>query len=178
MKALGHDDRDEVVADDDRHDRRLRLSRVESDGFQCVHEEARVLPQRCAALWLALHDGERGERGACGARRGGGGEDQCPRMVLDVIDHRRVCGDESADRGHRLREGAHHEVHLGLEPEVLGCPPARAAQDPDAVSVVNHHARGEFSRRGHDLGQRSNVSLHREHTVHDDEAPTNPVIVL
>src|SRR3989441_9249586 len=67
---------------------------------------------------------------------------------------------------------------LGLEPEVLGCPPASAAQDPDAVSVVNHHARGEFSRRGHDLGQRSNVALHREHTIHDDEAPTDPVIVL
>src|SRR2546425_7470276 len=49
---------------------------------------------------------------------------------------------------------------LGLEPEVLGCPPASAAQDPDAVSVVNHHARGEFSRRGHDLGQRSRSEEH------------------
>ena len=90
-------------------------------------------------------DGRQGGRGR--GRRRRRREDQRAGAVLDVVDDRRVAGDEAADRGHRLRERPHDQVDVVLEAEVLGRAAPGLAEDADAVRVVHHDAGRELARR-------------------------------
>ncbi len=88
--------------------------------------------------------------------------------MLDVVEDRLVTGDEAAQRGEGLAEGAHDQVHVVGEAEVgWSTPPA--AQHADGVGVVHHETGVVFLAEGDDLRQRSDVAAHAEDAVHDHE---------
>ena len=92
--------------------------------------------------------------------------------ILQVLDHVGGAGDEAAARGEALREGAHSEIDPVLEPEELADAGAPLAQDAHTVGLVDHQPGAVALRALDDLGQRADVSLHREDPVHDHERAT------
>ena len=89
-------------------------------------------------------------------------------MVLDVVDHWLGAGDEAAQRGEGLAEGAHHQVYVVVDTQVSARPFA-AAQDADGVGVIHHQPGAVFLAQGDDLRQRGDVASHAEHAIHHDQ---------
>ena len=128
------------------------------------------LPQAFDALGLALEDMKGLECRCCGSRRTAGTEDVGAASVTEEVDDGSIGSDESADGGQTLGEGAHDEVHVGRTTEMVAHTAAVAAEDTDAVCLVNHKdGIGILLLQGDDFGQGSQVAFHGEDAVHDDE---------
>jgi hypothetical protein len=90
---------------------------------------------------------------ATAGRRHRRGEDQRAGVVLDVVDDVALARDESAERGEGLREGAHDEVGVLLDAEVLGRRAAVGAHVAHAVGVVEEDAEAVALLEADDLGE-------------------------
>ena len=86
-----------------------------------------------------------------------------------MFDHVVVANDEAADAGQRLRERPHHQIHVRLDAEMLGRSAAMLAEHTETVGVVDHHSRTEALGQGHQLRQRRQIALHREHPIDHDQ---------
>ncbi len=144
-------------------------ARIVAHGPEAGPHALRDGPETGPELRLRLEhvqDGQdRGDRG----RRRRGAEDQRPGVVLDVGDDRLRAGHDAADRGEGLAEGAHDQVDLAFEAEVLGRAAAVRAEDADAVGVVDEDPGPVLPGQRDDARQVGDVALHAEDAVDDDE---------
>jgi hypothetical protein len=92
--------------------------------------------------------------------------------VLHEFDDVRIARYVAPHGGEGLGEGAHHEVDLVFEAEVLAGTAAVRAEHPDAVGVVDHEAHAEALLERDDLVELRDVSLHGEDAVDHDEDAT------
>ena len=158
-----------VVADDEGHDRGLRLPDVESQPLELADHARADRLQALHVLRFLLHDAQgRGHRGN-GARRHAGAEDERTGVVLDVIDHLRGAGDEAADGSERLGKGAHQQVGGVMAVEVLLRTAPGRADHPQRVRFVHVQAGAVTARERADLRQRGDVSFHGKHPVGHDQ---------
>ena len=130
----------EVLAQNDRDDGRVSRAGVVAHGVQMRAHVIRVFPQVDDVLRLALHDFQRLEHRGHVRRRQGRRKNQRARPVLDVMHGLGAAGDEAADGGEALAEGAHDQVDLVRQAEMRrrAAPSAGYAQ---AMGVVDHDAR-------------------------------------
>ena len=89
--------------------------------------------------------------------------------MFQIVDGVGIGSDETAQRAERLREGAHDEVHLVGQSEMVGSTPALMSQNTQGMGIVKHDFRIVFVRQGHHFRQWDDVSLHGENTVGNDQ---------
>jgi hypothetical protein len=80
-----------------------------------------------------------------------------------------VRGDEAAERGEALREGAHDEVYVVRDAVVVADAAAAFAEDADGVGLVDHDSGVVFLGKLDDAREIGHVAFHREHAVGHDE---------
>ena len=89
--------------------------------------------------------------------------------MLEIVQDLVVTRDEAAQGAERLGEGAHDQVHLVGQAEVVCRAAAVVAHHAEAVCVVDHQ-RGIVSfTELHELRDGRNVAFHGIDAVHDDE---------
>ena len=158
------------VADIEGNDGALGVADFKTFVLEALEGIARHFPQTFDALGLALQDVEGFECRCRGGRRTAGAEDVGTAGVTKEVDDGGIGSDESADGGQTLGEGTHDEVHVGRASEMVAHTAAVAAEDTDAVCLVNHKdGIGILLLQGDDFGQGSQVAFHGEDAVHDDE---------
>ena len=89
--------------------------------------------------------------------------------IAQVLDHLGRTGDEAAAGGEALREGAHPQVDLVLEPEELAGAGAAGAEHADGVRLVDHQPGAVAPAELDDRRQVAEVALHREDAVDDHQ---------
>ncbi len=134
-----------------------------------VSKETRVFPEPIDELRFSLEDVDRREaRG----RHGGwsrGREEERARLVLEDGPQVRAAGHVSAEHADRLGEGPHLDVHAAVEAEVIDRATSVAAQDSGGVRIVDvDDCAGVFGGLD-DLGQPSNVAVHAEDAIGQDQ---------
>ena len=154
-----------VVADEEGDDGGLGVAHLEAEVLEGLVGIALVVPEGHVALRLAAHDAQGFEHRRRAGRRDRGGEDIGAHRVLHPVDGLLVGGDESAHRGEALAEGAHDELHLVEAPEVVARAAALAAEDAQAVGLVDHQRGLVAVAYFHHLVHMRHIALHREHTV-------------
>ena len=129
----------------------------------------RVFPKLVDALGFGLEDFQGLEHAA--DDRGGerGGEDEAAGLVAQVFDDLALAGDESAHRAERFREGAHDDVDLVVDSEMVDRAAAERAEDAEGVGLVDVGERAVFLRRLEDGRQVGDVAGHAEDAVEHDE---------
>ncbi len=128
-----------VVADEERDDGCGGISYLAAHRAEIVEGVMRDFPQVLLAFRLGEHDVEGGVDGGRGCRSDAGREDVGARMVTKVVGYRFVGGDEAAEGGERLAEGAHYEVNVISDAEMVARAASPFAEDSYAVGLVYHH---------------------------------------
>ena len=157
------------VAHIERDDRALRVADFETFFFETFQRIVGHFPKRFETLRLLLEDVEGFE---CTSRRRGGvrrREDIRARRVTQIVDNGVIGRNETTDRSQTLGEGAHNEVHLVGQAEVVTNPSSLTSEDAHAVGLVHHDRRSILLLERDDFGQRRQIAFHREHTVHNDQ---------
>src|SRR5580698_8588631 len=162
-------ERQEIVADDHRHDGSFADAGIIAERPEAGPHVVRVFPESLTALGFGGHDVDTGEYRGARRRRHRGAEDERPRLVLEVLDHLALAGDEPTDRSERLAERADDEIDLRRESEVLGGTGAGLAEDADRVRVVDHETGVVLGAELDQAREIDDVAFHTEHAVNDDQ---------
>src|SRR5690349_23626924 len=85
-----------------------------------------------------------------------------------IVNHALAAGDEAADRGERLGEGAGDDVDLVGEVEVGGGAFAVGAEDAERVRVVEGEGGAVFPGGAEQAGDVGDVAFHGVDAVDDD----------
>ena len=88
---------------------------------------------------------------------------------LDALWRSLFLGDETADRSQTLRECTHDEVYLVGQTEVVAYTTTLLAEYAKTMSLVYHDRAVVLMLEFNDFRQVSQIALHREHTVNNDE---------
>ena len=155
-------------ADQHRHDRRLGRADLEAQAPEAGLQAARVGPETVAPLGLVLQHLQRGQHASRVGGRQRRGEDQRPAVMLEIVDHVLGRGDEPADRGQRLREGAGDDVDVIGHAEVGGSAVAVRSENAEGVRVVERERGPVFPGHPHERRHVRDVAFHRVHAVHHD----------
>ena len=157
------------LAHQDRRDRRLAGPRVEPRGAQRVLEVSRVFPELVDTLGLVLEQIERRQTGAhhCGRMRRR--KKERTRAMIQILDQIAAAAHITAQNAHRLGQGSHLNVHAPMQAKMIHRPAAVAAKDAGRVGVVDHHDRAVPFGNFHQSGQRSDIAVHGEHAVGDQQ---------
>ena len=167
-----------VVADEERYDGRFGVADLESEVAESLHSVVGVVPESLLALGFGAHDVERGEDGSGVGGSHGSGEDIGAHVVLHPVDCLGVGSDEAADGGERLGEGAHDDIDVGELTEVVADAATLASEDAEAVSLIDHQGGVVFVAELDHLIDLSDIALHREDAVGDDEFAVVGVVLL
>ena len=166
LRGLGH-----AAEDVDRRHAGLGLADVEAFLLEAVLDGVGDLPafraERVAlrgiddlhALHVADHERHRQRLGVHLAAHVG----------AQIVDDLVRAGDEAADRGHRLGEGADVEVDVVHAAQLLGGAAAVRAQQAEAVGVVDHDTEFVFLLQRGDLIQDAERAGHAEHALGDQQ---------
>ncbi len=119
------------------------------------------------------HHLEHLDAGSGDHRRDGVGEQVRAGTLAEHRDDLLLAGGESADRAaEALAQRAGEDLDLAAQVELLGGAAARLADHAGRVRLVDHHHGIVLRSEGVDLIERSDVAVHREHAVGDDQAVT------
>ena len=157
------------IAHEERDDGRLGMADVEAAGLEFGVGVAGQVPEMREALGFVEHDVDGPTHGGHVGRRHAGAEDQRPGIVFQILDHGVVAGDEAAQAAERLGEGAHDQVYLVGQAEMVGRAAAVVAHDAEAVGIVDHQRGVVLLAKLHQLRDRGDVAFHRIDAVHHDE---------
>ena len=158
------------VTDIERDDGALGFADLEARVAELHERIVGHFPEGLDPLRLFLDDVQGFQGAGRGGRRVGGAEDIGAGRVAEVVDDHLVRRDESADGSEGLGEGAHDDVHLVREVEVVADAPALFAEDTDAVGLIHHdHDVVVLVLEFHDRRELAQVAFHGEDAVHDDE---------
>jgi len=91
--------------------------------------------------------------------------------MFHIIDRLAVRRHPPANRGQRLRERPHDDVHFVRQAEMACGAVADAPKDAHRVRVIHENARAVAPGNLDDFRQARNVAFHRIHAVHDDQFP-------
>ena len=127
------------------------------------------VPEVRDALGLALHDFKSLGHSGNVCRGHAGAEDKAAGVVLEEVHRGAVRCDESAQRAEALAEGAHDQVHLVCEAEVVCGAAAVTADDAESVGIVHQDVGVVLLCQGYDFRERGDVAFHRIHAVHRDK---------
>ena len=157
------------VADIERDDGTLGLAYLKAFLTESLEGIVGHSPQPVEYLGLALKN----LQAAAGSSSGGGSvgstEDIGAAVMANPVDDALVGSYESTHRCQRLAEGAHDEVNLLGETEMVANTAAIATEDSHAVSLVNHNGGVVLMLELDYLGQLGKVTLHGEDTVNNYE---------
>ena len=132
-------------------------------------EEARVLPQPIDQLRLLDEHVERGDAGGRDRGRVRRGEQEGPGAMVQKVDEVPASGDVAAEGADRLRERAHLHVHTPVHAEVIDGAAAVLPEHAARVRIVHHHDAAELFGQIAQGGQRTEVAIHAEDAVRDQE---------
>ena len=171
-RRLADPHREVGVADDQRHDLRLRARDVEALARELVAQRRGVVGQPLDAARLLLRAARAPPSPPPRPAGGRPVEKISGRALLTRYPrHRVVAGDERAVGAERLAERADDHVDLALEPGLGDGAAAARPERAGAVRVVDHHAHVVAPRELDDLLERRDVAVHREHAVGHDQRP-------
>ncbi len=168
--TLGNDEGFLQVSHIERDNWAFRLSNLEAGFLEAAEGVVGHIPELGDALRLLL-DNVQGFQGRCRCGgRVGSLEDVGAGGVAQPVDDDLIGRYETADGGQALGEGAHDEVYLAGEAEVVANAAALFAEDAQAVGFIHHDDHVvvlmlEF----HNLRQLGQVSFHGEYAIHHDE---------
>ena len=80
--------------------------------------------------------------------------------MAQIVDGVVVAGYETADAGERLGEGAHDEVYLVSQAEVVAHATALLAEHSETMCLVHHYRAVVLVLQLHYLGQVGEIALH------------------
>ena len=169
QQALAEGHRVVGLADHQRHDLRLGPDRLESLGPQSLAEGRRIRPQAFDALGSVGKQLERRPSGGDGGGRRGGREDERPRGVDEEVHQLARAADVGAVAAERLAERA--DDHVDLVGDSGGRDRAAPAGSDAAggVGLVDEQAAAVAPSEVRELRQWSDVPVHREDAVGDDQ---------
>ena len=150
-------------AEQQRHNRALCFGQAEA-----TSEIARLGERSLGQAGIGCDNVERGDRGGGIGRRQAGRIDQRACARLHQIDDRPRGAEIAAVRAERLRQSAHLQGHIGL----AGIERRRTAalrQHAEPVRVVGHEPCVGLGAEQGELGNRSQIAVHRKDAVGDKQ---------
>ena len=91
--------------------------------------------------------------------------------MVQKVDQRPRAGDVPAERADRLRQRADLDVDAAVQAEMIDGAAALRAEHAARMGIVDHHDAAELVGEVAERRQRSEVAVHAEHAVGDDELP-------
>ena len=171
---LGREDLAEFgVIQHDGADSRLRRFDIEACGFHAFDEVGRVLVQAVLQLVAAREDLEGLDTGRSNHRRDRVREEVRTAALTQEVDDFFLTRRKSA---HRTAEGfaerAGDDLDLSAQVITLGDTVTGLTHYAGGVRLINHDERVVFLRQFVDLIERTNIAVHREHTVGRNDTET------
>ena len=120
----------------------------------------REVPEVLAPFGLGEHDVDRLAYGGHVCRRHAGAEDKRTGVMLEVVHHGAVAGDEAAEGTERLGEGTHDEVDVVGQAEMAGGSASVFTDDTKGMGIVDQDVGVVLLGETDYLGQRSYVAFH------------------
>ena len=168
-KLLDDEERQVVVADEEGDDGGGGVADLATHFPEAVERVVRQVPEMLDPFRLVEHDVERRVGRRRGRRGVAGAEDIGTGVVAQEVDDGLVGRDEATDGGEGFAEGAHDQVHVVGDAEVVASAPPVIAEDAESVRLIDHDAGVVFLRERDDLRQLGHVALHAEDAVDDDQ---------
>ena len=89
--------------------------------------------------------------------------------MIEKIDQIARAAHVSAQRANRLGQRSHLNIDASVNVEVIDRASSIAPQHAGSMRVVDHHDRAVFFREIAQRRQWTNVAIHREHSVGDQQ---------
>ena len=134
-------------------------------------KEPRVLPESIDDLRLFHQHVDRGDAGCGDGRRMRRGEEKRARAVIEKIDQRSCTGDVAPEDADGFRQRADLNIHAAVHAEVIDGAASVCAEHAARMRVVHHHDASELFGERAQCGQRTEVAVHAEHAVGDEQRP-------
>ena len=96
-------------------------------------------------------------------------EQKRPRAVIEKVDQIAGAANVSAESADGFRERADLNIDAAVHVEVIDGAAAVAPQNAGGVRVVDHHDRAVFFGQVAERGQRTDVAVHGEDAVGDQQ---------
>ena len=85
--------------------------------------------------------------------------------MANIVHNALIARHIAAERSEGLAEGAHYDINLIGQTEIICRASAAVSDNAETVSIVNHNARFVFLRKLNNFGQLAYIAAHAEHAV-------------